>query len=45
MCARMGVHVGALGGGSCMGVGVGVHVCVRVGVHVCVRGCAFVYVC
>ena len=38
MCARMGVHVGELGGRSCMCVGVGVHVCVRVGVHIGVLG-------
>ena len=33
----MCVHVGVLGGYSCM--------CVRVGVHVCVLGWAFMHVC
>ena len=33
MCVRVCVHVGVLGGYSCM--------CVRVGVHVCVLGCVF----
>ena len=46
VCVRVGIHVCVLGwafmyvclcGHSCMGVRVGVLVCLRDGVHVCVR--------